>query len=246
MMPSRAVPTPPAGPVAPRAGAVLVLIPIKPTLPVAIRDQAETLARRALAHLPGSRVVFDLSGEAPPRGTSFPYRLPPLARIRQNMVDKYLAAERWVFWVDVDIVDYNEDLVLKLIERAEGGIAAPLVLMEGDVREPPCNPDGFGPGRFYDIAGFSEEGRWARFVPPYFNQVGPVFDLDSVGCCYLVTATAHFIANQLDWPADIVARNQAGPANSFSDHYTICEFARRHGLPVRAFADLVVYHQREG
>ena len=33
--------------------------------------------------------------------------------------------------------------------------------MEGEITEP-VHKDGFGPGRFFDIAGFVENGRWAR------------------------------------------------------------------------------------
>jgi hypothetical protein len=102
------------------------------------------------------------------------------------------------------------------------------------------------PGRFYDIAGFVEQGRWARFTPPFFDQPGPVFELDSVGCCYLVNAdlyrhgarheldhaSATFIAENRVWEEDAICQNH-GPANSFSDHYSVCLFARKCQLPVR-------------
>jgi len=114
------------------------------------------------------------------------------------------------------------------------------------------------PGRFYDIAGFVEQGRWARFTPPFFDQPGPVFELDSVGSCYLVNAdlyrhgarheldhaSATFIAENRVWEEDAICQNQRGPANSFSDHYSVCQFARKSQLPVRAFADLIALHQK--
>ena len=137
------------------------------------------------------------------------------------------------------------------------GIAVPLVIME---RDPSLSPfrEGLGPGRFYDIAGFVEQGRWARFTPPFFDQPGPVFELDSIGCCYLVNAelyhygarheldpaSAAFVAENRVWEEDSIRQNQRGPANSFSDHYSVCLFARKCQLPVRAFADLIAYHQR--
>jgi hypothetical protein len=239
------------------ANSVLVLTPLNPQLEERIIDRAKELAHRALRGMRNCRVVYDNAGAAPPRGATFPHRLAALAPLRQAMVDRHLRDERWVFWVDADLVDYPAQLIDELIHRAEGGIAAPLVIMEGDPSSPPSR-EGFGPGRFYDIAGFVEQGRWARFTPPFFDQPGPVFELDSVGCCYLVNAdlyrhgarheldhaSATFIAENRVWEEDAICQNQRGPANSFSDHYSVCLFARKCQLPVRAFADLIAYHQR--
>ena len=239
------------------AGSVLVLTPISPTLDPAVIRRARELAERATRGMRGCRIVYDDAGEAPPRGSTFPHRLAAMAPLRQAIIDRHLRDEKWVFWVDADLVDYPANLVEELISRAEGGIAAPLVLMEGDVSEP-AYLAGFGPGRFYDIAGFSENGRWARFTPPYFDQLGPVYRLDSVGCCYLVNADLYrwgarheldyaskaFIAENRSWHNHTITDNQLGPANSFSDHYSVCEFARNAGLPVQAFADLIAHHEK--
>ncbi|HWM24530.1 MAG TPA: glycoside hydrolase family 99-like domain-containing protein [Chthoniobacterales bacterium] len=239
------------------AGSVLVLTPISPTLDPAVIRRARELAERTTNGMRGCRIVYDDTGEAPPRGSTFPHRLAAMTPLRQAMIDRHLRDERWVFWVDADLVDYPANLLEELISRAEGGIAAPLVLMEGDLSEP-AYPAGFGPGRFYDIAGFIENDRWARFTQPYFDQPGPVYRLDSVGCCYLVNADLYrwgakheldhaskaFIAENRDWPDDAIKLNQSGPANSFTDHYSVCEFARKVAVPVQAFADLIAYHQR--
>jgi len=248
------------------ANSVLVLTPVNPQLDERVLDRAKELAHRALRGMRNCRVIYDSTGEAPPREhaglrarreATFPHRLAALAPLRQAMVDRHLRDERWVFWVDADLVDYPAQLIDELIHRAEGGIAGPLVIMEGDASSPPSG-NGFGPGRFYDIAGFVEQGRWARFTPPFFDQPGPVFELDSVGCCYLVNAdlyrhgarhqldhaSATFIAENRAWEEDAICQNQHGPANSFSDHYSVCQFARKSQLPVRAFADLIAYHQR--
>ena len=101
-------------------------------------------------------------------------------------------------------------------------------------------------------------GSWARFTQPYFDQPGPVYRLDSVGCCYLVNADLYrwgakheldyasktFIAENREWPEDAIPNNQAGAANSYTEHYSVCAFAREAGLPVRAFADLIALHQK--
>lgn len=239
------------------AGSVLVLTPIHPRLPAEMIEQARALAERAIDGLRHCRVVYDDSGEAPLRGVPHVERQAGLAKLRQQMLERHLRDERWVFWVDADITDYPAELIDELIARADGGIAAPLVLMAGDANEP-ARPDGFGPGRFYDIGGFVEKGHWARFEQPYFNQLGPIYDLESVGSCYLVNADLYrrgarheqdpasreFLAQSEEWPVDFIQRNQNGRANCYTEHYSVCAFARAAGLPVRAFADLIAWHQR--
>jgi hypothetical protein len=223
----------------------------------AVLRRARELAERAIIGMRGCRMVYDDSGEAPLRGQPHPHRQSAIAEIRQNMIDRHLRDERWVFWVDADLVDYPANLIEELISRAEGGIAAPLVLLEGDLSDP-AYPAGFGPGRFYDIAGFIEQGRWARFTQPYFDQIGPVYQLDSVGSCYLINAdlyragarhtvdhaTNTFLSGKSQWSADSIHQNQVGPANSYTEHYSVCEFTRNAGLPVRAFADQIAFHQK--
>lgn len=240
------------------ASSVLVLIPKHPLLSEAAAEQARGLALRAIEGLSSSRVVLDSGGEAPLRGLPHPQRQSAMAAIRQGMIDRHLRDERWVFWVDADIVDYPANLIDQLIARVAGGVAAPLVLMEGDSSEPLSNKFGFGPGRFYDVAGFVERGRWARFTPPYFDQLGPVYELDSVGSCYLVNAELYrqgakhsldpasrvFTETGGQWSDDSISRNQSAPADCFTEHYTVCQFARDAGLPVQAFADLVAYHEK--
>jgi GT2 family glycosyltransferase len=241
-----------------QAGSVLVLIPVNPRLDQAVIARAKELAEHALRGMHGCRIVLDDEGVSPPRGVPHPDRQKAMASIRQAMVDRHLKDERWVFWVDADIVQYPPQLIDELISRAEGGMAAPIVLMQGDVREPLSNKYGFGPGRFYDVAGFVENGRWARFEQPYFDQLGPIYQLDSVGSCYLVNADLYrqgakhevdvasrkFLERRDAWPEDSISRNQLSSANCFSEHYSVCEFTRRASLPVRAFADLIAYHQK--
>ncbi len=227
---------------------VLVLIPVKPGTATSVVDHARALAERALKSLPAqSRIVFDERGKAASRN-EHPWRIAALAAIRQAMVECHLRDERWVFWADLDLVDYPAELIATLIRRAEGGISAPMVFM-ADAAAPTGGP------LFFDIAGFVEDGRWANAQPPYFQQPGPVYALDSVGCCYLI-------------PADLYrrgARHEEDPGSrrwielhgtsadetprrdwqdvAYTDHYSVCAFARRHGLPVRAFADLIAHHE---
>jgi hypothetical protein len=49
--------------------------------------------------------------------------------------------------VDADIVDFPLDLFSELVRRAEGGIAAPIQLLDGELGTGPVNSEGFGYGR---------------------------------------------------------------------------------------------------
>ena len=234
---------------------LLVLIPHKPGADKAQLEKTEQLVRKALVNIPNHRIIFDDRGEAPPRG-AHPVRQAALAAIRQGMIDRHLKDERWVFWLDDDIVDFSADMIEELILRSGGGITAPLVIMEGEIGY--VTPDGFGPGLFFDIAGFVEDGRWASFKEPYFRQAGPIFELDSVGSCYLVNAdiyrngakhevdpaTRTLLEAGGQWLPDAIKICQSGPAIAYTEHYSVCAFAKRNNLPVRAFADLVAKHKR--
>jgi hypothetical protein len=238
--------------------AVLVLIPHKPDAPAHELERARFLAEAAIRGLRGSRVVMDCGGTPPPARGNHASRQAALAAIRQSMVDKHLRDEQWVFWVDSDIVSYPADMLTILCQRCEGGVAAPLVLMEGKLGETTGNKRGFAPGKFFDVAGFVEKGRWARFDEPYFDQPGPFYDLDSVGSCYVIDADnyregAHydvdarstaFLSSGKPWPGDAVARGQKGEALAFTEHYSVCAFVRAKGRPVRAYDDLVALHAR--
>jgi hypothetical protein len=235
---------------------LVVLVPISPNIKRQFINSAIHLVDRAAPSFRTCRVVLDPNGDAPTAGKPHPHRQPALAKIRQDMVDKYLGDADWVAWIDADIVDYPANLIAELVERAGNGIAAPLVLMDGERGTGSLNADGFGPGRFFDVAGFVENLRWARFDEPWFDQPGPVYSLDSVGSLYVVNAEIYrrgarhtadkyseeFVRRGMKWERGMVARNQRMPANCFTEHFSVCQWAREHGLPVRAFGDLIARH----
>jgi hypothetical protein len=235
---------------------LVVLVPISPNIKRQFINSAIHLVHRAAPSFRTCRVVLDPNGDAPTAGKPHPHRQPALAKIRQDMVDKYLGNADWVAWIDADIVDYPANLIAELVERAGSGIAAPLVLMDGERGTGSLNADGFGPGRFFDIAGFVENLRWARFDEPWFDQPGPVYSLDSVGSLYVVNADIYrrgarhtadkyseeFVRRGMNWKPGMVAANQRLPANCFTEHFSVCQWAREHGLPVRAFGDLIARH----
>lgn len=243
-------------PAADHAESIVVLVPIAPNIRRQFINSTLYLAQRAAARFRSARIVFDPRGAPPPPGKPHPYRQEALAKIRQDMIASHLGDADWVFWIDADIVDYPANLYIELIRRADGGIAAPVLLMDGKLGAGPTYADGFGWGRFFDVAGFVENRRWARFEPPWFDQPGPCFNLDSVGGCYAVSAeiyrkgarheadpfAADLVARNADWPSDAIAVGQRGPAPCFTEHYSVCQWAKDHGYPVRAFADLTAFH----
>lgn len=235
---------------------LVVLVPVNPKLGKHVLDSCRCLVQRSTVSFRLCRLVFDSAGLPPPPDKPHPYRQEALAKIRQDMVDKYLGTADWVAWVDADIVDYPANLFSELIRRAGGGIAAPVLLMEGELGSGDPNDYGFEPGRFFDVAGYVEGLRWARFDEPWFDQPGPQYWLDSVGSCYVVNAEIYrkgarhiadpysldFIRRGLKWSPEIVKMNQKGTANCFTEHFTVCQWAKQHGFPVRAYADLVARH----
>ena len=163
-------------------------------------------------------LVYDESGSGDAAIRSLEQRVAHTALIRQAMVERRLAGHEYVFWVDADVIAYPSSLPGTLIERNPTGVSAPMVLLDGHGE------------RFYDIGGFVEEGRWANLYPPYFRQPGPVYELDGVGCVYLVPAGVYRGG----------ARHE--PVPGYIDHLAVCRHARSMGLPVRAYADLVARH----
>ena len=237
---------------------IVILVPVSPGIAKQYINSTIYLAQRVATPFRLCRLIFDSAGAPPPTNKPHPYRQEALSKIRQDMVDKYLGAASWVAWIDADIVDYPENLLSELISRAGGGIAAPILLMDGEPGAGALNGDGFGPGRFFDVAGYVEGLRWARFEKPWFDQPGPEYSLDSVGGCYVVNAEIYrkgarhtadpysleFIHKDLKWSADTVKMNQRGPANCFTEHFSVCQWARQNGFPVRAYGDLVARHAK--
>jgi hypothetical protein len=237
---------------------IVVLVPVSPSIRREFINSTAFLVQRAARPFRLCRLVFDSRGAPPPPNKPHPYRQSALAKIRQDMVESQLKTADWVFWVDADIVDYPENLFSELVSRADGGIASPILLMDGEPAAGRTNPDGFGPGKFFDVAGFVEGLRWARFDEPWFDQSGPQYSLDSVGGCYAVNAEIYrqgarhepdpysleFIRKGLQWTSQTVAANQKGPANCFTEHFSLCQWAKQHQFPVRAFRDLVAFHAR--
>lgn len=200
---------------------ILVLIPVKKNLNHMLKQHVvgmmEALAFANVEH--SFDIVFDGRGAGDTDIQNHQMRCDHMAGIRQSMIDELLQSDHdGVFWFDADIIKFPLDLPSQLISRSGGGIGAPLVMLDKHHE------------RLYDIAGFIENGKWAKIDPPWFAQSGPVYELDSVGACYFV-------------PADVYKAGAKHVAmHGFTEHWSVCQKAKEIGLPVRAFGDLRAIH----
>ena len=204
---------------------ILILQPIRPTNPPALRAVADAL----LARLPAANpdMTFDIRQDdaaldIPPHPSLYMRH----ATVRNYMLDTYLKPEHdAVLWVDSDLVEYPTDLPTRLATSAAWGgvIVAPLALL---------SPSSGWPERFYDIGGFIERGSRARLFPPWFDQTGPVIDLDSVGCCYLAPA----------WLYRAGVRYSPPPTDYYVEHWSVMQQARERGVRIVALTDVRAVH----
>ena len=227
---------------------ILILQPIAPRHPPALRERASALLARLASANPG--MSFDIRQDdsvldIPPHPSLYMRH----ATVRNYMLDTYLTAEHdAVLWVDSDLVDYPADLPTRLAEvaasftereslrrvrdmlieqgvtvRPRPAIVAPLALL---------SPTSGWPGRFYDIGGFIEKGNRVRMWPPYFEQQGEVIELDSVGCCYLAPASLYRAGVRYSPPV----------TDYYVEHFSVMQQARKRGYRVCCLTTMCVIH----
>lgn len=212
---------------------VLVLQPIRPDHPPALRAIADRLLARLEGHNPG--MTFDIRQDdarlpIPDHSSKYIRHV----TVRNYMIDTYLTPEHdAVFWVDSDLIDYPPDLPVRLHTANPNGVTAPLALLSPT--------SGLGADRFYDIGGFVEKNRSAGMYPPYFEQQGAVIDLDSVGCCYLIPAAVYRAGVRYEPPpCDRWATD--GRTEYRVEHNSVMEAARRLEYPVRCLTTATAIH----
>lgn len=236
---------------------ILVLQPIRPSNPPALRQIADALLSRMVAANPD--LTFDVRQDdralAIPRHPSQYMRH---ATIRNYMLDTYLRPEHThVLWIDSDLIDYPAELPRLLLGASEQmkkqcpwcGAEYPIMLGGNgydcaecgnawEVQSPlytiaaPFALLDKWPNRFYDIGGFIEKGNRARMWAPWFEQTGAVIELDSVGCCYLAPAALYHDG----------ARYQPPPTDYYVEHWSVMQQAKRRGYRILALRDVRVVH----
>lgn len=199
---------------------ILVLQPIRPSNPPALRSRADSLIERMLRANP------DLSFDVAQDDTALDIPAHPSlymrhATVRNYMLDTYLLpSHTHVLWIDSDLIDYPVELPSLLLAAAPGAIVAPFAMLDK------------WPNRFYDIGGFIEQGNRARMWLPYFEQDGAIVELDSVGCCYLAPAELYRDG----------ARYSPPPTDYYVEHWSVMQQARRRGYRICALRDVRVVH----
>ena len=142
------------------------------------------------------------------------------AQARNAILDEGLKPyHNYVLWIDADIIVYPTDLPRLLYDTDNNAVVAPLVLREGT-------------DAFYDFNGFIEAGnkRMARICPPYFEQKGPIVELDSVGCVYMMPAG----------PFHNGVRYKT--VDGHTEHWSVMEEYRKQGYRIICNKDIVVIH----
>jgi hypothetical protein len=223
---------------------ILVLQPIRPSNPLALRERADTLLARLEGANPG--MDFDIcQDDATVDVPAHPSKYMRHATVRNYMLDAYLRPEyTHVLWIDSDLVDYPAELPSLLIDAADlHTIVAPLALL-AESNDPVRKV--FGPNRFYDIGGFIERGKQARLFPPYFEQEGAVIELDSVGCCYLAPADLYrssYISERVSQAMPVPAvRYAPPPSDYYVEHWSVMQEAKKRGYRVVALSNVCVMH----
>ena len=160
---------------------------------------------------------------------------------RNNAIDKHLKDDHThVFWIDTDIVEFDKDIIQKLLSLTDQHVVAPYVFIEENETWP------FK--RFYDISCFVDlDGKCFDYKQPY-NSL-PDEDLQSVssvGTCFLM-------------PADIYREHQFGgigvgeplvagpglrydPYHQKNEHIPFFEKARKIGYKIYVTPKVEIRH----
>lgn len=184
-----------------------------PRLLMRWRSNAEALAteRPGVTHM----LLCDMDGVRSGDG-----RYAAHARARNALLSSIdLGSYDYLYWVDVDIITWPDGLLDWALTHNPDGVSAPAVVLHRYV------------DRFFDIWGFLERGHPTRPYPPWFDQAGPIVELTSVGCCYVIPAQIYRDG----------ARYQHTPGEA-TEHLTVMQAAREQGRAIRANLDLRAIH----
>ncbi len=234
---------------------ILVAIPLKKEMHPYLKKNCIEHASQLPSANPTMDVVLHFDYTDIPKEPTDSRPWSKVTRIRNKVINSLnLDAYTHICWIDADLVDYNKDILTKLITANPIGVCAPKVLIEGT-------------NQWYDWAAFVMKGKsnikpddrnriWGRNLQhpaPYFwidggknpdanPMVAPrdgvamdfkgqtLIDLDSVGAMYTVSTDIY--------KAGI--RHEDHPA--FTDHFPICEAALKMDRRVTVDFTSTAYH----
>ena len=116
------------------------------------------------------------------------------ANARNGAIDRHLKDEHThVFWIDTDIVEYDNDIIEKLLNLSKTDIVAPYVFLEDN--------EWWNYKRFYDIDGFLDKD-YKHFFDraPYitYDNGKDLQEVKSVGTCYIIPAEVYKKGHRYD------------------------------------------------
>lgn len=197
---------------------VLVAIPYKPNLHDHLYYRMVELSER----LPEANPDYQLEIQRVCERFEFTGEEPyahPQATARNALLDKHLRPEHdLVMWLDADLIDYPADIITALNDANPGGLTAPVVKIEGGEQ-------------FYDTYGFVQCGSKARPFAPFFSvqESLQLAWMDAVGTAYLA-------------PASIYRPGRYTTTPQQTEHYSICQEAKRQGVRVACYTGMTIYH----
>ena len=146
------------------------------------------------------------------------------ARVRNELLEEYLTEDiTHVLWFDVDVVEWDSDIIEKLLKVSSDEVVAPYVYIEDN--------EWWLFKRFYDISCFRDlEGKEFDYKPPYNQHVGDTTtEVSCVGTVFMV-------------PADIHREIQYDPYYESNEHIFFFNEARKRGRRVIATPEVEVRH----
>lgn len=183
----------------------LIAIPTKPNTPASLMADSLLAEARLFAENSNGELVpgRDCAGKSDIEIKTLAERVYRNAIMRNLYLERYLTRDiTHVMWIDADVISYPADLVRQLLAISDVDIVAPAVYLQRHN------------DRWYDIAGFVENGQWCRLMPPHFAQKDDVVTLDSVGCVYLVPSFVYFLGGRYQ------------PSDRYAEHHALCQYAR--------------------
>jgi hypothetical protein len=109
------------------------------------------------------------------------------ARVRNGLLNNFLTNDiTHVLWFDSDVVDWDPDIIEKLLSISDSNVVAPYVFIEDN--------DWWPFKRFYDISCFRDlDGNEFDYKPPFYNlKNGDVTsEVSCVGTVFMVPADLH-------------------------------------------------------
>lgn len=183
----------------------LFIVPLKPNTVPSLRNIImDKLDEIRSAYRDVFQIIVDERGSGDGEIKSLDERQSHIAMIRQSILNDVLRpSHQDVFWLDADVIEFEVGIIGELMKHRDA-IAAPMVLRRrGKVDV------------FYDTAGFVKDGVWANVFWPFFKSEDPVLEMESVGAFYRIPARVFFTGAFYH------------PVAGFTEHYSVCEFARR-------------------